>query len=255
MAGGIKPLIRDRWLESETNQDSLLDFNDQLDERSNFFSLNERALEFLIDKLDSHVSTKDELYWLTLARITELVLLCAGNYANNGEFTLMGDLLLNPRLILIHIRGQHRPIVKERHTLLTEQFSSVAETHYEIIQWLKTETIVEIKIKALLPHLLDQLKNSGVIGQEYFESVAKRNMQIAELVGFISSGRFIDSAAYTQWLTTAGRADRELLESRLCHFDLEPFFKLGRQIRYQAQYLVTPKKLLPRAFATTWNGV
>ncbi len=255
MAGGVKTVIKDHWMESETTKDYLLDFNGQLDEKSNFFSLNESALESLIDRLDSLVSTKDELYWLTLARITELVLLCAGNYANNGEFTLMGDLLLNPRLILVHIRGQHRPIVKKRHTLLTEQFSHVAETHYEIIQWLRTETIVEIKIKALLPHLLDRLENSGVISQEYFESVTKRNTRITELVGFLSSGGFIVSTAYTRWHTTAGRTDRELLESRLCHFDLEHFFKLGRQIRHQAQFLVTPKKFLPSAFATTWNGV
>jgi hypothetical protein len=106
--------MSDHWMESETNKSLLLNFNDQLDEKSNVFSLNEGALEGLIDRLDSLVSNKEEMYWLTLARITELVLLCAGNYANNGEFGLMGDLLLNPRLVLIHIRGQHRPIVKKR---------------------------------------------------------------------------------------------------------------------------------------------
>ncbi len=38
MAAGVKTVIRDHWLESETNKSSLLDFNDQLDEKSNFFS-------------------------------------------------------------------------------------------------------------------------------------------------------------------------------------------------------------------------
>ncbi|MFH0787634.1 MAG: hypothetical protein V2B13_08455 [Pseudomonadota bacterium] len=235
MAGGVKPLIREGWLESETNKSLILNFNDRLDEKSNFFSLNESALEGLIDRLDSLVSTKDELYWLTLARITELVLLCAGNYANNGEFTLMGDLLLNPRLILIHIRGQHRPSVKKRHTLLTEQFSHVAETHDEIIQWLKAETIVEIKIKALLPHLLDQLENSGVIGQEYFESVTKRNSQIAELVGLLHSILLGDHVSLDTWSKRAGRSDQEMVESKLFRFDLEPFFELGRRIRHLAK--------------------
>ncbi|MBA4392002.1 MAG: hypothetical protein C0407_00450 [Desulfobacca sp.] len=235
MTVSYQTVIRDDWVESETNKSLLLNFNEQLDEKSNFFTLNENALENLTDRLDSLVSTKDELYWLTLARITELVLLCAGNYANNGEFTLMGDLLLNPRLVLIHIRGHNRPIVKKRHTLLTDQFRHMAECKDEIIQWLKKETIVEIKVKALLPHLLDRLEKSGAINQEYFESVKRRNSQIADLVGFLNCILIRDSESLFSWLKKATPSDRAMVEAKLIRFDFEPFFELDRKIKQMAQ--------------------
>jgi hypothetical protein len=235
MAGGYNTIIRDHWVESETNKSLLLNFNNQLDQNSNFFSLNEGALESLIDRLDSLVSTKDELYWLTLARISELVLLCAGNYANNGEFGLMGDLLLNPRLVYIHIREQHGPIVKKRHTLLTDQFRHVAESKTDIIQWLKKETIVEIKIKALLPHLVDKLENSSFLGREYIDSIHHRTKQIADLVVFLHGTLIRDSQALFTWLNNASPADRAMIQDKLFLIDLDSFFALGQQIRQMGQ--------------------
>jgi hypothetical protein len=235
MIGGYKTGIQDHRVESETNKSLLLIFNNQLDEKSNFFSLNEGALESLIDRLDSLVSTKDELYWLTLARITELVLLCAGNYANNGEFGLMGDLLLNPRLVLIHIRGQHRPIVKKRHTLLTDQFRHMAESKTSIIQWLKEETIVEIKIKALLPHLVDKSENSSLLGREYIDSIHHRTKQIADLVVFLHGTMIKDSQSLFTWMNNASPADRAMIQDKRCRVNLDSFFALGQQIRRMAQ--------------------
>ena len=38
-----------------------------------------------------------QIYWLTYVRIREAALLCAGNYADNGEYQAAGDLLVNPQ--------------------------------------------------------------------------------------------------------------------------------------------------------------
>ena len=81
--------IAEHWDQFETSTNELLNFNSLLDQKSHFFSLNEADLEKLIDHLEGRPFMKGEIYWLTMARINELVILCAGNYANNGEFSLM----------------------------------------------------------------------------------------------------------------------------------------------------------------------
>jgi len=236
--------IEEHWDQFETGTNELLYFNALLDQKSQFFSLNEADLENLIDQLGEKSVLKEEIYWLTMARINELVLLCAGNYANNAEFSLMGDLLLNPRLILIHIRGQNRSVVKERHTLLTDQFRHMAESKTDIVQWLRKETIVEIKMKALLPHLFQELEVSGFIHRKYLESVKTRTQQIAEWVGFLHSGGLLNSVSIYNWLSNASPSDRKMFDSKRIRLDLEPFWKLGRQIKVLARTPVTKKVLL-----------
>jgi hypothetical protein len=108
--------------------DGIFAFNLKLDSLSKISSLNENVLEEMLGQLNGYRGAEDDLYWLTLARINELVLVCAGNYANNCEFRLVGDLLLNPRCILVHVRGSLQPVRKIRHMALTEHFRHVAET-------------------------------------------------------------------------------------------------------------------------------
>ena len=189
-------------------------------------------MENLTEQLDHLVYVRDVSYWLTLARINELTLLCAENYANNGELTLVGDLLLNPRLILVHIRNENRPVVKKRHTPLTEQFRFAAETAQGVIDWLKTETCLEIKKDALLPHLHRRLEKSGYFRKEYFESVTRRKIKIAKLTGFISGIGSIESFDFYQWLQKAGPSDRELLKSKLCPCTRDFYFELGSRVYF-----------------------
>ena len=228
-------VLSESRVNSKAENNVILQFNYLLDRKSHFFSFNESALENLIEQLANRIFFRDLSYWLTMARINELVLLCAGNYANNGEFSLMSDLLLNPRLTLIHIRGQNRPVVKKRHTLLTDQFRHMAESKTDIIQWLKEETIVEIKVKALLPHLLQGLEHSGVIQKEYLESVKTRTKQIADWVEFLHDRGLMDNVSMYNWLSSAGPSDRKMFVSHRLRLDLEPFWELGRQIKVLAR--------------------
>jgi hypothetical protein len=231
MAVEHREVSGDSRVQSKAKNNLILQFNDLLDKKSPFLSFNENALENLLEQLANRIFFRDVSYWLTMARINEIVLLCAGNYANNGEFSLMGDLLLNPRLTLIHIRGQNRPVVKKRHTLLTDQFRHIAESKTDIIQWLKKETIVEIKVKALLPHLLQGLENSGVIQKEYLESVKTRTKQIADWVEFLHGWGLLNSVTLFTWLSNARPSARKMFDSKRIHLDLEPFWELGRQIK------------------------
>jgi hypothetical protein len=248
-------ILLDSWRKIKVKNNLILHFNHLLDKRSNYFSLNEGALEDLIEQLDHLVYFKDVSFWLTMARIYELTLLCAENYANNGELSLVGDLLLNPRLILVHIRGENRPVVKKRHTLLTEQFRFAAETVQGVIEWLKTETCLEIKKEALLPYLHQRLEKSGYFRKEYFESVTRRKIKIAELTGFISGIGSIESFDFYQWLQKAGPSDRELLKSKLCPCNRDFYFELGSRVMNMARGPLLPTGFQHHESAETNGGM
>ena len=66
--------------------------------------------EFLVDQMERLVSSEElddnvEIYWLSMSRVMELALLCAGNYADFGLIREAADLLVNPRHTEIHIDG------------------------------------------------------------------------------------------------------------------------------------------------------
>jgi len=90
---------------------SLLDYNLCLNDCV-AYELNEKFIESKIDELDE-IQDSGFIYQLTQARITELALICAGNYADNFELTAAGDLLANPRCIRVHINGVKTPVNKK----------------------------------------------------------------------------------------------------------------------------------------------
>ena len=216
------------------HQSAILDFNRNLEEMAAVHNLNEEKLIQFLNCLEEASFVHDPFYWLSLARINELVLLCAGNYAESCEFTLTGDLLLNPRLILIHVRGRQQPIVKERHTALTEQFGHTALTRGGVVQWLKSHTILETRTEALLPDLLGRLKISGVFRESYVASIESREKRVADLCAHLACQQFENGAAFTKWLRNADPADRDFMKSMLCRFDFSLFDLLGDEIRGMA---------------------
>jgi hypothetical protein len=214
--------------------ESILLFNLKLDCISRTSRLNESIIENLLAQLNRHRDGDTDVYWLTVARINELALLCAGTYADNCEFRLVGDLLLNPRRVLIHVRGSLRPVTKIRHRGLTEQFRHVADSPLEVIEWLKRETLQEIKEEALLPSLYGLLSSSGRMEKRYLDSVTERKTRIAALSGFLASSGFEDGADIHRWMKNAGPADRRMVDSMLCRFDCGIFFEMGEDIRRMA---------------------
>jgi len=213
----------------------LFNFNELLDSKANLFLLNESVIEGLMGELDEITPMKDQGYWLTLARINELALVCAGNYADNCEFSLVGDLLVNPRLVLVHVSGLNQPLIKKRHIPLSEQFQQVENDLLRVRQWLARETRVEVKTEALLPDLRKRLENSVHIPREYLDSDEQRKRRIADLIAVLASAGISDNAALHAWLKNASASDRQLLESNLCRFGFGCFFEMGRLFREWAQ--------------------
>lgn len=206
----------------------LVRLNALLDEDAHLSRFNEPLLEERLRSLEEINPMRGAAYGLTLARINELALLCAGNYADHGEVQGVGDLLFNPRRIWVHIKGMPGPVVKERHMALTEQFADMAATRADVVAWLRDETVLEIEQQALLPHLYHKLRGSRAVSREYLDSVNKRMTKIADLTSLFASGHFVDGFDLHQWLEHAGPDDREFVESKLCRFDRRLFGELGK---------------------------
>ena len=214
----------------EITEKILVDFNYRLEDIFSTMSLNEGFLEQKVSELEEIGPINAESYWLTLARLNELVLLCAGNYADNLEFTAAGDLLVNPRRILVHIKNRIRPVIKKRHSRITDQFKNVASTRGEVIQWLKKKTLLEIKKEPLLPYLYENLKKSGYMSQEYLHSIDRKMKKIANVIVLLWSLHLPDSHDFHQWLQHTTQSERKFIKSRLCNFDTRTFYDLGHDI-------------------------
>jgi hypothetical protein len=215
-------------------QDAILNFNRTLEENAALHNLNEAALVTLLNRLEDASHFHGELYWLSLARINELAIIVAGNYAESCEFPLVGDLLLNPRLILIHVRGRRQPIVKERHTALTEQFRHTATTRGGVMQWLKNHTIVETRTEALLPYLLGRLRHAGLFCESYLAVIESREKRVADLSAYLACRHFDNRTTFTKWLQNANPEEQNFMKSRLCRFDFRLFNMLGENIKRTA---------------------
>ena len=229
------------------HHDFIIDFNRMMEEEAAVHRLNEKVLVHLLNLLDEASFVQGRLYWLSLARINELAVICAGNYADNCEFSLVGDLLLNPRLILIHVRGRRQPIVKKRHTPLTEQFSHMAATKGGVIDWLKNQTIVETRRQALLPHLLGRMKDSGLFCDSHMTSIETREKQVADLSAQLACRSFENPSSVVTWLRKASPSDRDFMESGLCGFDFRRFDLLGEELQRTAEYPAYESTFLKRS--------
>jgi hypothetical protein len=205
----------------------LFEFNRDLDRNAQLSRLNEKYLEQRMEELDEHVPICREVYEHTRSRLHELLLLCAANYANNCEYGPVGELMFNPRLTLVHVRGRHEPVVKERHMPLSEQFMDMAGTRTEVVLWLKEETTLEIKKKPLIPHSYEILERCRFVSREYLDSTQDRAVQIADLSAFLSCRGFEERLELDAWLRSASQGDRALMESRLLRLDWGRFQKLG----------------------------
>ncbi|MFH1136405.1 MAG: hypothetical protein V1816_10025 [Pseudomonadota bacterium] len=218
------------------NRKAVIDFNLELEEQSTAGRLNESFLLDRIRRLQELGPLEQGDYWLTMARLNELALLCAGNYADAGEFQAAGDLLVNPRRIVVRTPNHEAPVVKERHTPLTRQFAGEVPWGVDVVTWLKEKTTLEIEEPALLPWFLDLLTCSGEFSREYLDSVLVRQKKIASALVFAAACRCPEGMDFLVHRLRAKPAEREFIESNLCLFDRAVLERLGRELLYKSGY-------------------
>lgn len=223
---------------------SFLPFNDQLDQPLIPQGVNENFIRKLLSILDQINEKSEPEYWLMLARLAEMSLLCAGYYADTCEFCAAGDLLVNPHKIWIHIRGQKFPIRKNRHGKLSEQLNLKNDSMDNFIGWFKKNVLLEVREKSLLEDLYCRMEASGKFNSCYLTDFQYRMNRVASTIGFMNSWQINSLQELHLKLKNASPQTRQFVEENLCNFDRTIFNRLGDDINrmqfepfYQSEFL------------------
>lgn len=234
--GSSKPAAHPEWLPN-----SIGAINAELEKMGSPLLLTEESLERCwvraLELKEDCAST-----WLLLVRLAEAALLCAGNYADHCEFRAAGDLLVNPREIIVRPRCSGRAIIKDRHGRLTEQLAFASAHPFETQKRPSTAFDLEVTRMPLLPHMTQILKESGRVARCYIRRLEEGQIKVADTLSFLSAWQIVDSADLWRRLTATPTPDRAFVESRLCRFDMRIFERIGADL---TQSLMDPNGLSP----------
>lgn len=190
---------------------------------------NEPLFEDLLRQIDRCPRGSQPRHRLLTARVLEAALVCTGHYVDNCEFVAAGDLLVNPRRILIHIRGCRHPVVKRRHGGLSEQLAAYSRSH-PFPAWFKRNAVLEISKHALVPHLFQSLERYQCFRPAYLDSIRRRMDKAADAIGFLSAWGITGWEDMYRRIQSASLHQRNFIATNLCGFDLEDFHALGREV-------------------------
>lgn len=191
--------------------------------------LNEEFLNNQIEQLESFGAMEEsaEIYWLSMARILELALLCAGNYADFGQLREAGDLLVNPRHTEVHIDGVWEPVRVKRYVGMRKQFADYAPAGTDVSKWLRNNTrLVQVQ-GPLIPDLYDSLKEADLLSESYLASLYSRMQKISETMAFVLQGQKIDPEYPLRGVIPE---EKEFVEANLCRYDRKNYYQLGVDI-------------------------
>ncbi|MBU0767785.1 MAG: hypothetical protein KJ687_01645 [Proteobacteria bacterium] len=208
----------------------ILILNEALDNLHVPHEVNEQTIENFLENLEAYGKTLRPVYWLMMARLFELSLICAGIYADNCEFSAAGDLLVNPRKILIHRKGYPHPLVKQRHGRLTEQLTQEKKCRELVLFQVKHEVTLEVAKPAILPYLYEQMERSCQIASWYLHDSQERMKKIADTIGFLSAWSLSRFEVLHHRMQKMSAKTRRFVADHQCNFDTRYFVRIGREI-------------------------
>lgn len=208
----------------------LLFLNATLDNLHVPYEVNEQTIEKFLHSLETYNTTDRPVYWLMMARLFELSLICAGHYADNCEFSAAGDLLVTPRKVLIHRKDYPHPLVKQRHGRLTSQLNKEEKCREFILFQVKNEVKIEVAKPAILPYLFEQMKQSCQIASWYLHDAQERMKKIADTIGFLSAWSLSNFEVLHHRRQKMSAKTRCFVADHQCNFDTCYFVRLGRKI-------------------------
>jgi len=188
--------------------------------------------EFLVNQMERLQSSGGldesvEIYWLSMSRIMELALLCAGNYADFGQIRDAADLIINPRHTEVHIDGIWEPVRVKRHERMTEQFTDYAPAGTNVGELLRDTTHLVYVKGPLIPELYDMLKGADILSESYLSSVYLRMQKISETMTFVMQGQMMDP---NYPLSGVIPEEKEFVEANLCRYNRKKFDQIGMDI-------------------------
>jgi hypothetical protein len=208
----------------------LSQINLQLDRLHRRAGANEAALGQLLTTWEAQETRDTPVSWLTLIRLAELALLTAGTYADACEFQAAGDLLSNPMEIRVHLNGQPEPLTKPRHLALSTALRPLADPHQPFTTWFRTNALLEVAQRALLPVLTEIMAASGRITAPYRDNFTTRMKKVTDTIGFLHAWQVDDAADLAIRLKSSPPDTRAFIEANLCRFSDARFMKLGALI-------------------------
>jgi hypothetical protein len=208
----------------------ILILNEALDNLHVPYEVNEQTIEKFLHSLETYNTTDRPAYWLMMARLFELSLICAGHYADNCEFSAAGDLLVNPRKVLIHRRDYPNPLVKQRHGCLTEQLNKEEKFRELVLIQIKNNVRIEVAKPAILPYLFEQMEQSRQIASWYLHDAQERMKKIADTIGFLSAWSLSKFEVLHNRLQKMSAKKRGFVADHQCNFNTCYFVRLGWKI-------------------------
>ncbi len=205
--------------------------NREMDQSARLGRVNELFLDGCLNSLDKPGPVAGFVHWLTLARLTELTLWCAGGYADAGWFTATGDLMFNPRRKYLVRRNGSRLIELQRHKPVSEQVEGQGLFRNEIRAELKKHFRLVIEKGPLLPDLISRLKTHTVPAETYLGEVESRMRKIASTMCFRATVSLPEGLDLEVFLRLIGEEERRRMISHLCRFDLSLFHRFGERLK------------------------
>jgi len=204
--------------------------NQQIHQTVRSGMVNEKWLCQCLSQIELIENTSHPVYWLLIGRLNEAALLCAGNYADNAEFTLAGDLLLNPRQTVVHIKGKLSSELKNRHGRLSDQFKLCDQSHREFMKWFSQNAIVKQTQPPLLPYLINKLESSEYISKAYIDACHLRMSKIADAINFLMAWGIRNFEDLVHKKAASDFQTIEFIKNNICCFESGWFFRIGEAI-------------------------
>jgi hypothetical protein len=214
--------------------------------------VNESNIEKILEQWEHHGESHLPEYWLVAARLLEMSILLAGHYVDHCEFKAAGDLLFNPRRILIYQKDSPRPLVKQRHGRLSDQLNGPAyrSANEPFPQWFRQQVVTQISRPAILPHLLSLLEQSERLTKVYLRTAQCRLEKASQAIGFLCSWSIFNVQELNIKMQAASPSARRFIHRHLCLFDTTLFDALGKEVQqlgmdseYQSHFIMHPALL------------
>lgn len=182
--------------------DAWCELNYRLQEEAIDVHINKPFIEQWLMRLGTIRSPSPQCFWLFLARINELALLCTSRYVDYCEFAAADEFLVKPSLLLLQVEGEKTTASQERGG----------------------------HAGPLLPCLYDLLKGSDYMTEGYLLSVSRRTQQIRQVMIMLLSLGMGNAEDISMRLSCMDVDQRRDFRSRLCLFDRKTFNEIGRAL-------------------------
>ena len=192
--------------------------------------INETFIAKFHTELITYQDPTSVYFWLLYGKLTEAALLCAGHYADNCEYSAAGDLLVNPRRILVHNKNSGASGLKKRHGSISEQFMPKGVDPAVFRKNFSSSMTTYIEEPALLPLMADTLTQSGVFCENYLHSINQRMKKIADTIAFLMAWSPDNTIELHERLSLTTPGSKKFIQCNLCRFHPAAFDAMEKEL-------------------------